>query len=87
MMLPRLIPICTVALLSVTAVAGQDAAQEVQEGNVKQWVEYYERERRQTDEADVRREAASEPGQATSENGTQSGDVQKSQEVITRPND
>lgn len=59
MSMQRRMRICAMALLWVTAAAGQDAAQEVQEGNVKQWMEYYERERRQTGEAKVGNEAAS----------------------------
>ena len=70
MMLPRLLAVSMVLSLMVlllmvllhsgTAAAGQDAAQEVQEGNVRQWMEYYERERNRSGGMDSNQEAASE---------------------------
>ena len=87
MTLPRLIPICTVTMLSVTAMAGQDAAQEVQEGNVKQWMEYYERERRQADEPHASKEAGTESSRQTSDDKAQVGDIQTPEKAITGPNE
>ena len=59
----RLFPICAATLFCVAAAAGQDAAQKVQEGNVKQWMEYYERERGRADQRDVNEEAGTGSGQ------------------------
>jgi len=80
-------PICAVALLSATAVAGQDAAQEVQEGNVRQWMEYYERERGRADERDAMKETPSESGQPSNDNKAQPGSAAAPDSAVTRTPD
>lgn len=82
MTLPHLIPIITMTLFSVAAFAGQDAAQEVQEGNVRQWMEYYERERRPTHEADVSTETVEGTREESSDGKARSGDVDTSKTTV-----
>jgi len=39
------IPMCLAVAAAMPAIASEDAAEKVQEGDVKQWMEYYQRER------------------------------------------
>lgn len=80
-------PICAVALLSATALAGQDAAQEVQEGNVQQWMEYYERERGRADERDAMKDTTSESGQTSNANKAQPGGAAAPDAALTKTPD
>jgi hypothetical protein len=81
----RAVSICLATLLSVPAVAGEDAAQAVQEGDVKQWMEYYERERRQDDERDAGWDAAPEQGRSSVNGETQPSDDRPSGASASRP--
>ena len=85
MTLMRLIPICTATLLSLSAAAGQDAAQEVQEGNVQRWMEYYERERGRLEPRDVIKETTSQSGQPSGENKAQPAGAAIPDSAATRP--
>ncbi len=49
----------SIALAAEPAIRPKDAAEAVQEGNVKNWIEYYERERRES----ARKPAAPAPPQ------------------------
>jgi hypothetical protein len=87
MTMQRVMRICAMTLVCVTAAAGEDAAQEVQEGNVKQWIEYYERERRQSGEADVDNTAAPKSDRPSRGSQTQPDGVQVPEASITSPDE
>ena len=83
----RAVLVCLITLFAVSAVAGDDAAQAVQEGNVKQWMEYYERERRQNNARDTSEGAAREQRGAPVKDETQPRDEWSSGASTSRPDE